>query len=118
MSMRNTNFLPAEHWPENQLRGDGPPINFLVFPAMSAGVYVLSAGAPDPQNPHGEDEIYYLVSGKAKMRIGAQEHSVGEGSVIYVDAGLEHRFFDIEEELVVQDRKSTRLNSSHQIISY
>jgi len=35
------------------------------------------------------------------MRIGAQEHSVGEGSVIYVEAGLEHRFFDIEEELVV-----------------
>lgn len=68
---------------------------------MSAGVYVLSAGTPDPQKPHSEGEIYYVVRGKAKMLIGAEERSVGEGSVIYVEAGLEHRFFDIEEELVV-----------------
>jgi mannose-6-phosphate isomerase-like protein (cupin superfamily) len=74
---------------------------FLRVPAMSAGVYVLPAGAPDPQKPHSEDEIYYLVSGKAQMRIGAEKRSVGQGSVIFVEAGLEHRFFDIEEELVV-----------------
>ena len=76
-------------------------LEFLRVAAMSAGVYVLPAGAPDPQKPHSEDEIYYIVSGKAKMRIGAQERSVCEGSVIYVEAGLEHRFFDIEEELMV-----------------
>ena len=73
---------------------------FLRVPGMSAGVYVLSAGAPDPQPPHHEDEIYYLVRGKAKMRFGAEECSVGEGNVIFVEAGLDHRFFDIEEELV------------------
>jgi len=42
-----------------------------------------------------------VVRGKAKMRIGAEERSIGEGSVIFVEAGLEHRFFDVEEELVV-----------------
>ncbi len=72
---------------------------------MSAGVYVLPAGARDPQQPHHEDEIYYVVRGKAKMRQGdearARERSVGEGSVIFVEAGLEHRFFDVEEELVL-----------------
>src|SRR5260370_27775396 len=93
--------LAPHHASAQRLGGGGSSCDSRRVPAMSAGVYVLSAGAPDPQNPHGEDEIYYLVSGKAKMRIGAQEHSVGEGSVIYVDAGLEHRFFDIEEELVV-----------------
>jgi quercetin dioxygenase-like cupin family protein len=35
------------------------------------------------------------------MRIGVGERSVGEGSVIFVEAGLEHRFFDVEEELVL-----------------
>ena len=43
-------------------------LEFLRVPAMSAGVYVLPAGAPDPQQPHHQDEIYYVVRGKAKMR--------------------------------------------------
>jgi mannose-6-phosphate isomerase-like protein (cupin superfamily) len=80
-------------------------LEFLRVPAMSAGIYVLPAGATDPQQPHREDEIYYVVRGKAKVRLGskesAEERSVGEGSVIFVEAGLEHRFFDVEEELVV-----------------
>jgi len=101
VSIRKTEVFALDQLLAKRLQGGRSYLEFLRVPAMSAGVYVLSAGAPDPQNPHGEDEIYYLVSGKAKMRIGAQEHSVGEGSVIYVEAGLEHRFFDIEEELVV-----------------
>jgi len=76
-------------------------LEFLRIPAISAGVYVLPPRARDPQKPHKEDEIYYVIRGKAKMRLGTEERSVGEGSVIHVEAGLEHRFFDIEEELVV-----------------
>ncbi len=76
-------------------------LEFLRIPAISAGVYVLPPRARDPQKPHKEDEIYYVIRGKAKMRLGTEERSVGEESVIHVEAGLEHRFFDIEEELVV-----------------
>lgn len=74
---------------------------FLRVPAISAGMYVLAAGATDRQSPHQEDEIYYVVRGKGKVRIGADEHGVRRGSVIFVDARAEHRFFDIEEELVL-----------------
>jgi quercetin dioxygenase-like cupin family protein len=35
------------------------------------------------------------------MRIGEEEQAVGAGSVIFVAAQLEHRFFDISEELMV-----------------
>ncbi len=76
-------------------------LEFLRVPAMSAGVYVLPAGTVDPQKPHKEDEIYYVISGKAKMRIGAEERLVGEGNVIFVEAGREHHFFDIQQELVI-----------------
>jgi quercetin dioxygenase-like cupin family protein len=80
-------------------------LEFLRLPAMSAGVYVLPAGAPDPQQPHQQDEIYYVVRGKAKMRLVCkeriEERSVSKGSVIFVEAGLEHCFFAVEEELVV-----------------
>lgn len=74
-------------------------LEFLRVPAMSAGVYVLPAGGTDPQKPHNQDEAYYVVRGRAKMRVGDQEQVVKSGSVIFVPAEVEHRFFDIAEEL-------------------
>jgi quercetin dioxygenase-like cupin family protein len=74
---------------------------FLRVPTMSAGVYVLSAGTTDPQSPHKEDEMYYVVRGKGRMRAGSEDQAVTEGSVIFVAAGVEHRFYEITEELTV-----------------
>jgi mannose-6-phosphate isomerase-like protein (cupin superfamily) len=74
---------------------------FLRIAAISAGVYVLPAGGADPQKPHREDEMYYVVRGRARMQIGAQNADVRAGSVIFVEAEAEHRFYDIEEELEV-----------------
>ena len=76
-------------------------LEFLRVPAMSAGVYVLAAGAVDPQKPHNEDELYYVVRGRAKMMVASDEQVVKAGSVIFVPAKVEHRFFDISEELEV-----------------
>ena len=84
-----------------QRMGDKRYHEFLRVPAMSAGIYVLSAGATDKQSPHQEDEIYYVVRGKAKMRLGREERSISQGDVIFVEKMLEHRFFDISEELVL-----------------
>jgi len=74
---------------------------FLRVTALSVGVYVLAAGATDPQKPHNEDEVYYVVRGRARMRVGAEEQVVKTGTVIFVAANIEHRFFDISEELEV-----------------
>ena len=74
---------------------------FLRVPLMSAGVYVLAPGAVDPQKPHQEDELYYVVRGRAKFRAGDQEQAVQAGSLIFVSGQVEHRFFDITEELEV-----------------
>ena len=82
-----------------QRLGDKRYQEFLRVPAMSAGVYVLPAGATDKQSPHQEDEIYYVVRGRAKMRLGGEQRSVNSGDVIFVEKLLEHRFFDITEEL-------------------
>ena len=68
---------------------------------MSVGVYVLPASATDRQSPHKEDELYYVVRGKAHMKIGSENQAVAEGSIIFVGAGVEHRFYDITEELTV-----------------
>jgi mannose-6-phosphate isomerase-like protein (cupin superfamily) len=76
-------------------------LEFLRIPAMSAGVYVLAAGSTDPQTPHKEDEMYYVVRGRARMRVGTEDQAISAGSVIFVGANVEHRFRDISEELVV-----------------
>jgi quercetin dioxygenase-like cupin family protein len=74
---------------------------FLRQSSLSAGVYVLPAGASDPQSPHHEDEMYYVVRGRARFHAGGQVQEVAAGSVLFVAAEVEHRFSDIAEELVV-----------------
>jgi len=99
--MQETNFFHLRQL-EKQRTGVGKRyLEFLRIPAMSAGVYVLPAGGADPQLPHREDELYYVVRGQARMQAGSEDQTVGEGSVIFVAAGVKHRFYDITEELVV-----------------
>jgi mannose-6-phosphate isomerase-like protein (cupin superfamily) len=76
-------------------------LEFLRVPALSAGVYVLPAGATDPQSPHREDEVYCVLRGRAWMRLGDTELPVANGTIIHVPAGVEHRFHSITEELAV-----------------
>jgi quercetin dioxygenase-like cupin family protein len=74
---------------------------FLRVPAMSAGLYVLPAGASDPQRPHHEDEMYYVVRGRARFRVGDEDREISAGSVLFVAADVAHRFYDIAEELAL-----------------
>jgi mannose-6-phosphate isomerase-like protein (cupin superfamily) len=74
-------------------------LEFLRVKSMSMGLYVLEAGATDPQNPHTEDEVYVVTSGKAKIRVANEVHHVKAGSIVYVNADVEHKFFEIEERL-------------------
>jgi quercetin dioxygenase-like cupin family protein len=74
---------------------------FLRMPNMSAGLYVVPAGGTDGQKPHREDEIYYVVRGRARFKAGSEDREISAGSVIFVAAQLGHRFYDITEELAV-----------------
>jgi mannose-6-phosphate isomerase-like protein (cupin superfamily) len=74
---------------------------FLRVPALSVGVYVLAAGDADPQQPHSEDEVYYVVSGRGHILVADERRPVGPGAIVYVDRHVEHRFFDITEELTI-----------------
>ena len=74
---------------------------FLRAPSMSAGLYVLTAGSTDPQSPHREDELYYVVRGRARFRAGDEDREISSGDVLFVGKNVEHRFHDITEELAV-----------------
>lgn len=85
-------------------------------PEMSVGVYSLPAGAADPQQPHTEDEVYAVLSGRGMLEIDGAPHPVATGSVAFVAAGTAHRFVAVTEDLRVlvvfapaeNSRKATR----------
>ena len=74
-------------------------LEFLTASTMSAGLYELTAGSTDPQQPHTEDEIYYVLDGRGRICIGDDDMDVIQGSVIFVAAGQQHRFHSITEDL-------------------
>ncbi|MBI1293516.1 cupin domain-containing protein [bacterium] len=76
-------------------------LEFLRHRSMSMGIYELSAESADPQQPHNEDEVYYVVGGRAQIYVGGEDRPVGPGSIAFVAAGVEHRFHSIEEDLSV-----------------
>ncbi|RLV01390.1 hypothetical protein CTZ27_12890 [Streptomyces griseocarneus] len=80
---------------------EGAYLQFLRERNMSVGLYALDAGDQDPQSPHAQDEIYVVMSGRAAITVGEETTHVGRGSVVYVPAGVTHRFHHISEDLRV-----------------
>ncbi|MFG2618689.1 cupin domain-containing protein [Streptomyces sp. NPDC048507] len=80
---------------------DGAYLQFLRERNMSVGLYALDAGQSDPQQPHRQDEVYFVVSGRASITVGDETTTVANGSVVYVPAGVAHKFHHITEPLKV-----------------
>ena len=76
-------------------------LEFFKGDNLSLGLYSLPTGDEDPQQPHTEDEVYYVVSGYANLKVGDIDRSVKPGSIIFVEAGVDHKFHDITENLMV-----------------
>ncbi|MEU5424258.1 cupin domain-containing protein [Streptomyces olivoreticuli] len=80
---------------------EGAYLQFLRERNMSVGLYALDAGDTDPQTPHAQDEVYMVMSGRAAITVGDETTEVARGSVVYVRAGVPHRFHHISEDLRV-----------------
>ena len=82
-------------------RTGNPYLEFITVPDLSVGLYVLGAGQADLQQPHGEDEVYYVVSGAGRITVGDEVREIRPGSIVFVAASVPHRFHDITEELTL-----------------
>ncbi|HVC75917.1 MAG TPA: cupin domain-containing protein [Candidatus Micrarchaeaceae archaeon] len=80
---------------------DGYAAEVLRSDLLSVGLYLLPAGGTDDQTPHDEDEVYYAVRGRATLRVGAADHPVNAGTLLFVPAHAVHFFHDIAEELIL-----------------
>jgi mannose-6-phosphate isomerase-like protein (cupin superfamily) len=86
---------------EDMKGSQSPYREFLRVPTLSCGVYRLTAGSKDLQGPHDEDEVYFVVEGRGRLRVGDQDRPVERGCVLYVRATSEHSFFEIEEDMTL-----------------
>ena len=86
---------------EERKQSNKPYLEFLKVPDLSMGLYMLPAGGADPQSPHTEDEVYYVVSGRAQILVAEENRDVQAGSIVYVAKNVAHRFHSIEEDLTV-----------------
>jgi len=86
---------------EERKQSNKPYLEFLKVPDLSMGLYVLPAGGLDAQLPHTEDEVYYVVSGMAQIKVADEDRAVQAGSIVYVAKNVEHRFHSIEKELTL-----------------
>ena len=84
-------------------KGPPPPGN-LAVPIFSHGSLVVELYTPvghDPQKPHTRDEVYLVTRGNGFFFDGAERHTVGAGSFVFVPAGHVHRFEEFSSDFVV-----------------
>ncbi|AXR79997.1 cupin domain-containing protein [Natrarchaeobaculum sulfurireducens] len=73
---------------------------------LTAGPLTIEVGkypadSAVPKNSHNEEELYYILSGSGKLRVGDDTHEIKTGDLVYVEPDLEHDFFHITEEITV-----------------
>ena len=101
----NVNGMEAQEIPEldpqpRDTDGHGY-IDFLASDKLSVGLAIWPQGATDRQRPHREDEVYYVISGRGSIQVAGEDRPVKPGSLVFVAAGVGHRFHSIEEDLRV-----------------
>ncbi len=69
--------------------------------SLSMGIYRLPAGGVDPQKPHTEDEVYFVLTGRGSIQVGEEHSTVEPGTIVFVDKGVDHRFHAITEDLTL-----------------
>jgi len=91
-------FDLAELVERSEKRGS-PYLEFLRVPQLSCGLYHLAKGAEDTQSTHDEDEVYFVLKGRAHLILDEEERALSAGQIIYVPADTPHEFVRIEEDL-------------------
>jgi mannose-6-phosphate isomerase-like protein (cupin superfamily) len=80
---------------------ESPPPGNLAVPALGHGSMVVEYYAPrgiDRQEPHTRDELYVVVAGSGTFLNGTTHHPFGPGDIIFVPAGVVHRFEEFSDD--------------------
>ena len=65
------------------------------------GTLLYAPRGRDPQSPHTRDEVYVVVQGSGQFLNGEARHPFGPGDLLFVPAGVVHRFESFSDDLAV-----------------
>jgi mannose-6-phosphate isomerase-like protein (cupin superfamily) len=77
-------------------RGGKPFIELFAHGTLTVEIY--RPEGTDLQTPHSRDEVYVVISGRGWFRNGAARHRFTPGQVLFVPAGVEHRFEEFTDD--------------------
>ena len=72
-----------------------------LFRHGSLSVELYAPRGVDPQTPHTRDEVYTVIQGSGWFRNGSDRHRFGPGDVLFVPAGVVHRFEEFTDDMMV-----------------
>lgn len=72
-----------------------------LFRHGTLSVELYAPRSHDPQTPHTRDEVYVVAQGSGQFRNGDARHPFGPGDLLFVPAGVVHRFEDFTDDLAV-----------------
>lgn len=78
---------------------EDPYAVLLEHGTLEIGLYA-PRGA-DHQSPHTRDEVYVVMQGSGWFVNGADRHPFSTGDVLFVPAGVPHRFEEFSNDLAV-----------------
>ena len=84
---------PTEKWP------DGEPF-VTAFGHGTMSVEVFAPRGTDHQQPHSQDELYFIMSGHAGFAREGRRSDVSLGDALFVPAGERHHFEDISNDFI------------------
>jgi mannose-6-phosphate isomerase-like protein (cupin superfamily) len=64
----------------------------------SLSVELYAPEVRDLQQPHRQDELYVVIAGHGEFINGDQRHPFGPGDLLFVAAGVEHRFINFSPD--------------------
>jgi mannose-6-phosphate isomerase-like protein (cupin superfamily) len=76
-------------------------IDFLNAKGLKAGILRLHPGEKDTQEPHQVDEVYYVIEGRGFIEINGKNHTIKQGTSVFIPAKSKHRFHGNVQDLVV-----------------
>jgi mannose-6-phosphate isomerase-like protein (cupin superfamily) len=72
-----------------------------LFQHGTLAVELYAPRGDDPQTPHTRDEVYVVAQGSGYFRNGGERHRFDMGDVLFVPAGVRHRFEEFSDDLAV-----------------
>ena len=79
--------------------GGRPYAELIARGTLRVGLYAPRGS--DTQQPHDQDEVYVVMSGRGTFRNGPVSHPFQPGDVLFVPAGVRHVFEDFSDDLYV-----------------